>query len=119
MDEEQKKWQRQFLNNSGGTREVFRIGCAIAIWLGIGIGLYLWSDNLGYMLICIGIFFIFVVLSAVWQPAYSLLRKIYGNENIPHEVMPHESSWWSYIPLVILLVISIALVVRGIAILIK
>jgi hypothetical protein len=114
MDDEQKKWQEQYWKNSGGTKEVFRFGCAFAILLGIGIGLYFWSGSIGYMLICIAFYFSFPTLTAYWQPTYSLLRKILGNENIPPKLMPSQRKWWSYIPLVIRLGISTALLIKGI-----
>jgi hypothetical protein len=119
MDEEQKKWQEQFWKNSGGTSEVFRFGCAFAIWLAIGIGLTIWSGNVGYALICMAIFFTFPTLTAYWQPAYSLLRRIFGNKDIPPKLMLHKRKWWSYIPLAIRLTISTAILFKGIELLIK
>jgi hypothetical protein len=119
MDEKQKKWYQQFSDNSGGTREVFRLGCAIAIWLNISIGLYLWTNNLGYTLICIGTFFAFAFLSVFWQPAYSLLRKIFGNENLPLRVMPYKLTWWGYTPMVILLLISLFILAKGVVLIFK
>jgi len=117
MNDEQKKWQQQFLNNSGGTREVFRLGCVFTIWLGTGIGLTLWSNNGGYILFCFGVFITFAFLSAIWQPAYSLLRKIFGNENLPRKIMPYKNTWWSYTLLIFWFVLSIAIVLKGIQLL--
>ena len=119
MDEEQKKWQEQFWNSSGGTREVFRLGCAIALWQGMGLALTIWSGNVGYMMICLAIFFIFPTLTAYWQSAYSLLRKIIGNQNMPSGIMSYKHKWWSYIPLAIKLIFSAALLIKGIELLIK
>lgn len=119
MDDKQKEWQRKFYENSGGTREIFRFGCAIIIWLTIGIGLYLWSNNAGYVLIFTGILFTFIFLSTNWQPVYSLLRIIFGNEDLPRKVMPYKNTWWSYILLIFYLVVSIAIVLKGIQLLIK
>jgi len=119
MDDDQKKLQEQFWNNSGGPREVSRLGCALAVWLGIGIGLTVWSGNIGYLLICMAIYFIFPTLIGYWQPAYSLLRKILGNENMPPKIIPYKRKWWGFIPLAIRLVISVALFFKGIELLIR
>ena len=119
MDEEQKKWQEQFWNNSGGPREVFRLGCALAVWLGTGIGLTTILNNVGYVLICMAIFFGFASLTAIWQPAYSLLRRIVGNENMPHKLLPYKYKWWNYIPLIFMLTISFSFLLKGIQALIK
>ena len=119
MDQEQKEWREQFWKNSGGTREVIRLGCAFVIWLGIGMGLYFWSGNVGYLLISMAFFFSFPTLTQYWQPAYSLSRKILGNENIPPRLMPFHRKWWNYVPLLIRLAISIAIFIKGIQILLQ
>ena len=119
MNEEQKKWQEEFSSNSGGTTEVLRVGCAFIIWHVIGIGLYLWSGNMGYMLIWIAISLSFITLSTRWQPTYSLLRKILGNKNLPPKLITNKSNWWSYISLVITLAIPIFLLVEGVVLLTK
>ena len=118
MNDEQKIWREQYWTNSWGVREFTRIGCAFFIWQGIGIGLTIWSGNIGYVLVCVAIYFSFPILSMSWQPAYSVLRKIIGNNNLPTEMMPRNRKWWSYIPLAIRLVISIVLLIKGIEFLI-
>ena len=117
MNEEQKKWQDQFWKNSWGIRELFRFGCAFIIWQAIGIGLTIWSGNVGYVLICMAFYFTFPTLTGYWQPAYSFLRKILGNENMPPKLMPSQRKWWSYIPLVIRFGISSFLLIKGIELL--
>src|SRR5574341_1324169 len=93
MDEEQKKGYDQF-SAGFGVEEFLRFGCAFVIWQGMGIGLFFLSGNVGYMLICIAIYFTFPTLTACWQPAYSLLRKILGNKNLSPKLTPYKRKWW-------------------------
>ncbi len=118
MNEEQKNWYQQY-SASFGVKELFRFGCAFAIWQGLGIGLSLWSGNIGYLLIWFATYLTFQFLPAYWQPAYSFLRIILGNQNMPPKLMLHTRKWWSYIPLVIVLAISTIFLIKGIEFLIK
>src|SRR5574342_694199 len=111
MNDEQKEWSKQYTSNIGA-KEFLRLGCAIMLWVFIGVGVSLIFELLGYSVhnIVFGTFFIilfvlpFVAYSR--KPAYSLLRKILGNENLPREPYPRSNMkitrpprpWWSYLP---------------------
>jgi len=112
MDEEQKKWYQQY-SSSFGVKEVLRAGCAILTWQFIGVALALLiaipGKNEIFADMIFGIFTISIFAFPFlirWQPAYSLLRLMIGNKNLPLEPMPHSTikaphqprSWWSYIP---------------------
>ena len=94
MDDEQKKWRKQY-SSSLGAKEYIRLSCAIVIWQFIGVAIALAialpGKNGKFSDIVIAIFtlsiFAIPFLSRRWQPAYSLLRKIMGNKNLPTEPM--------------------------------
>ena len=112
MDEEQQKWYKQYLS-SFGVKEVLRAGCAILAWQFLGVALALIiaipGKNEIFAQVIFGIFtlsiFVFPFLIR-WRPAYSLLRAIIGNENLPTEPMPRSTTklphqpkpWWAYLP---------------------
>jgi hypothetical protein len=111
MDEKQKEWNRQYTSNINGT-ESLRLGCAIMVWVLIGVGASLALDLAGYSggSIIFGIFLIvmlvFPFIAISRRPTYMLLRKILGNENLPEQPYPgpatkiqHQSlPWWAYSP---------------------
>ena len=120
MDEEQRKWSHQYSSNLGA-REFLRFGCTFLLWLLIGPALSLTLGNVVYFLIFLVGVFVFPFL-ARRQPAYSLLRLIFGNKNLPYEPMPGgirktqsaPRPWWSYLPgirgwLMFLLLLSFAI----------
>ncbi|MEW6083792.1 MAG: hypothetical protein AB1607_04270 [Chloroflexota bacterium] len=119
MNEEEKKWQEQYAKNSTGNREIFRLGCVLVIWYAIGVGLTIWSGNVGYVLICFAAYLSFPALTGYWQPAYALSRKILGNESLPPSLMPRKFKWWNYLPLAIRLAISAALLFKGVEFLVR
>jgi len=114
MDDEQKEWQKQFWINFG-LREYFRFGCAFIIWIFILVALSIAFAFAGYSAnstsiifsaILVITIFVFPFIARSWRPAYSLLRKILGNDNLPMEPMPRsrikiprqQRPWWSYLP---------------------
>jgi hypothetical protein len=105
MNDEQRKWKKQY-SSCFGTREFLRLAIAILAWIFAGLAI---SSIVGSSTIFIAFFFVLFLFSFVsprWKPAYSLLRKIIGNQNLPTEPLSHtvaKSSsqarvWWSYIP---------------------
>ena len=113
MDEEQKNWRQQYTSNIG-VREVLRLGFAFVIWILILIVLSIPFGFAGYssssiswifstILVITILAFPFIAFS--WKPAYSLLRKILGNKNLPTEPRPHSIvkiprrplPWWGYL----------------------
>ena len=111
MNEEPKEWSRRY-NLSIGMKEIIRLGCAIIIWIFIGVVISLALELAGYSLssIVFGIFFVspfvFAFIAASRKSTYSLLRKILGNENLPHEPFPRSTvkiphrplPWWAHLP---------------------
>jgi hypothetical protein len=109
MDEEQKKWHEQFWRNFGAS-EYLRFSCFVGIWMLLAVALSLIFYNtklIGILLITVFLvsLFAFAIFSRTWKPAYSFLRKILGNKNLPSEPMPHSTvkiprqslPWWGYL----------------------
>ncbi|MBI3162622.1 MAG: hypothetical protein HYZ23_08935 [Chloroflexi bacterium] len=113
MNEEQKEWYKRFWS-SFGVREFLRFGCAFFIWEFIGLGLYIWLNNIGILIVFMSVYFSFPILTAGWQPAYSVLRKILGNPNMPEKIMPSKKNWGYYISLAVRLAISTMMIYGGI-----
>ena len=111
MDEKQKEWYQQYSSNIGA-KEILRLGCAIMLWIFIGLGISVPIAFAGYSngFMIFVIFFIILLLSPFIaysrKPIYSLLRKILGNENLPMEPMPRSTMkiprqplpWYGYLP---------------------
>src|SRR5689334_6688772 len=111
MNDKQKAWNRQYTSNIG-TKEFVRLGCAIMLWIFIGIGVSFAFELAGYSAsgMAFGIFiiilFVFPFIAYSRKSTYSLLRKILGNENLPIEPMPRSTvklqreprPWWAYLP---------------------
>lgn len=111
MDEKQREWSSQYSSNIG-TGEFFRLGFAILLWIFTGIGLSLaiglegFSGGFVVFAIFLIILFVFAFITALWEPTYSLLRKLLANENLPREPFPRSTTktsrkprqWWSYLP---------------------
>ena len=109
MNEERNKWSKQFSSNVGA-RELLRLGCFIVIWMllaGALSSIFYTSQLIQLLLFTIFLIslFAFAIVSQTWKPAYSLLRKIVGNKNLPSEPM-HPSTvkiprqrlpWWGYL----------------------
>jgi len=105
MDDKQKEWYRQY-SVSFGVREFFRFGCVFFIWMLIGIALTFMFRSSTILTIFLVIPFIFAIVGRQWKPAYFLLLKIWGNENLPAEPMPRSTMkiprqplpWYGYLP---------------------
>jgi len=110
MNEERNKWSKQ-LSSNFGAKEFLRFGCAVMIWLFIGLAIsipigvagYSWASMI--FVIFLSTILVFPFVTRRWKPAYSLLRKILGNKNLPSEPMPYSIvkiprqplPWWGYL----------------------
>jgi len=97
MDDEQKKWRKQY-SSSLGAKEYIRLSGAIVIWEFIGMAIALAialpgkNEKLSDIIIAIFTLSIFVFPILIrWRLAYSLLRAIVGNKNLPTEPMPRST----------------------------
>jgi hypothetical protein len=118
LDDEQKKWQKQYASNFG-TREFIRLAVAIVAWIFLGLAI---STIVGSSAI-FAVFFIalfgFAIISSRWGPTYYLLRRIIGNDNLPTEPFPRTlimfskqpRPWWSYLPSLWWLLLDVILLV--------
>ena len=111
MDEEQKEWRKRYTSNIGA-KEVLRLGCAMILWIFIGVGMSVlfasrgYSNSFIFFVIFFIMLFVFPFIAYSREPMYSLLRKILGNENLPIEPMPRSTMkiprqplpWWAYLP---------------------
>src|SRR6185295_1897814 len=121
MDEEQRKWQKQYSSHMG-VREVLILGAANIGWLLIGLVLSVVTRFLPLFLIFLVSTFVFAVVSTRWKPAYSVLYKLLGNKHLPTEPFPHRfklfskepRAWWSYLPSLWLLVLDVILLILAI-----
>ncbi|HLO17989.1 MAG TPA: hypothetical protein VK206_24375 [Anaerolineales bacterium] len=107
MDDKRKQWSEQF-NKNLGVRELLRFSCASGIWISLGIAISVAIAVTGYtrseyaFLLFLITFFIFPIIAMTWLPAYTLFRKILGNENLPAEPMPRPTVKISRQPLPLL-----------------
>ncbi len=103
MNDEQKEWKRQYYTNLG-SREFFRLACAIVTWLFAGIVLTFVFKNGIFFDVFFITMFVFPFVAHSWKPAYLVLREILGNKNLLSELMPlslikpQPRPWWSYLP---------------------
>lgn len=105
MDEEQKEWH-QIYSASIGASEFLRFGCFFLFWIFSGVALAITFNNFAILVIFFITLFIFAIVAPRWRPAYFLLRKIVGNENLPTEPMPRTTTkrprqplpWYGYLP---------------------
>lgn len=111
MNDEHKEWSKQY-TSSIGVKEFFRVGCAIILWVFIGVGISLAFELNGYSIgsIIFSIFFIamfvFPFIAFRYKPAYLFLRKVLGNKSLPTSPPPSSNEktfrqprpWWSYLP---------------------
>jgi magnesium-transporting ATPase (P-type) len=122
MDEEQRKWQKQYSSHMGAREFLILIG-AIMGWVLIGALISVMTNSFAVFLIFFVSMLVFAVVSTRWKPAYSILYKLLGNKNLPTEPFPRAFSlhsrqqrvWWSYLPglwWLILVVILLLLVIR-------
>lgn len=118
MDDEQKEWYKQF-SASLGAEEFIRFGCAFVLWQLTGLGMTLWLQNVGIMMIFLAPVFLFPTLVTRWQPAYSLFRKITGNPKMPNGLMSGTRKWYFYISPTIQLLISAILIYQGMRLLLR
>ena len=117
MNEEQKKWHKQFWDNFGVTAYL-RFGCFTTLWILLGIGLSNVFHSSGVLLIFTVLLMIYGALSLVWKPIYLIHRKILGNPNLPTEPIsfrrikaPHQTSrqripWLYYVPAILMAVLT-------------
>ena|SRR6266498_3946682 len=109
MKEERNRWSEQFSSNIGAS-ELLRLGCFVVIWMLLAVALssiFYTSQLIQILLFTIFLIslFAFAIFSQTWKPAYSLLRKIFGNKNLPNEPMPPSTvktsrqrlPWWGYL----------------------
>ena len=111
MEQQRKKWLAQYAANIGA-QEFLRLGCAILLWIFIGLGLTVpfalagYSNRFLIFVIFFIMLFMFPFIAYSRKPMYWLLRKILGNENLPTEPMPPSTMkirrqplpWYSYLP---------------------
>jgi hypothetical protein len=109
MDDDRREWQRKFTSNFVA-REFLRLMGAWLIWtflsvvLGIALGVFI--DSAVVSTILIFAFFVLLIVSPTWKPAYSVFRMILGNKNLPTEPRPRSHTklvfqkhpWWYYLP---------------------
>src|SRR5258706_10727261 len=89
MDEEQKKWLNQYYSNIGG-KEFLKLGCAIAIWIPIGVVISIVFNN--GTVATIFIFSMLVLPFLIrWRPVYLIFRTILGNKNLPPDPIPRST----------------------------
>jgi hypothetical protein len=120
LDEKQKDWQQQFTSNLGAV-ELLRFAGAFLLWLLIGIGVALLFPS---AVVSTTIFISFLLSTVVFgfvatrpRPAYSFLRIIFGNKNLPKEPFPghirrihtEPLPWWAYLPQLWNLLLTLAL----------
>ncbi len=104
MDDRRKAWSEQY-NKNFGVKELLRFSCASGIWMSLGVALSVALASTGYtaaeyvFLIFLITFFAFPIIAITWVPAYTLFRKILGNENLPAEPMPRSTVKTSRQPL--------------------
>jgi hypothetical protein len=116
LDEEQRKWLKQY-NSSLGVREFLRVGCATTVWILAGLALSLLVDSSNLFTVFFLAMFAFAVVAPKWKVTYSVLRKILGNESLPVEPFPRPVNkptlqarpWWSYLPSVWWLILDLIL----------
>lgn len=95
MDEEQKKWQGG-LWKYFGPKEFVRFVIILLSLLFSGLILSIVFKNPGFVMLAIAIQFSILWLAPYWQPAWIVLRKISGNENIPARLPKFQGEWWGY-----------------------
>jgi hypothetical protein len=108
MDEDQKEWVKKYYECIGG-KEILRFMGAFIGWLLISIlisVIVFRSTFIFFIFLSIPILIAYLSGRRRWKPAYHLLRRIYGNPNIPMDPMPWSKEppikqprpWWSYLP---------------------
>ena len=117
MNEEQKKWERQYWDNIGIT-ELFRAGCALSVLISLGIGLSASFHAAWLTIILFELLAILGGISRFWQPLYKIHRKILGNPNLPTEPKPIRRTkaprpttsqpipWVFYVPAILMAIVS-------------
>jgi hypothetical protein len=85
MDEEQREWQKQLAKNFG-LREYIRFMAAFIVWIFLGVALCIILGSIVPFIVFLLAPFAFA--GPRWKPAYSLLRLILGNKNLPIDPMP-------------------------------
>jgi hypothetical protein len=96
MDDNRNAWSKRF-NKNYGVREVLRFSGAFGIWMSLGVAISVALAVRGYaageyvFLVFLMVFFMFPMIARTWAPAYTLLRKILGNANLPTEPMPRST----------------------------
>jgi hypothetical protein len=93
------------------------IGVAL-IWKMTGLTLA-FAFNFGIFIIFIVIFYTILWLFPYWQPAYSIVYRIVGNNDISPTLEPLHMKWWQYISPGIRFVFLAYLLYIGINLLLK
>ncbi len=118
MDEEQRKWQKQYTSHIGA-REFLILGGVVMGWILVGLLISVVTETLTVFLVFFLSVFVFAILSTRWKPAYVILYKILGNKNLPKEPFPRgitmlpkePRAWWSYLPNLWWLILDMILLV--------
>ena len=116
MDEERQAWHKQFGSNFGA-REYVRFAVVFIIWMFLGGALSIILGSSVVIIMFLFAAFTWAAVSSRWKPAYSLLRIILGNKNLPTEPMPpgtlksptQKRPWWSYLPTIWWLLLDLLL----------
>jgi len=95
MNDEQKKWYNQ-ASASFGPNEFLRFGCAYMGWMIAGLILG-FKFNIGITIIFIGIAHVILWFAPYWKPAFTLARRLMGNNNIPPELPKVKYTGWGFI----------------------
>jgi len=118
MDEEQRKRSNQFAGNFGAN-ELLRFGCVFITVQVAGIALGFLLKNFGIALISIALTFGILWLAPYWQPAYTIVHIIMGNQNIPPTLPKYQRKWWNYISITIKVIMLLAILGTGLQLLFK
>ncbi|MEW6028248.1 MAG: hypothetical protein AB1554_02070 [Chloroflexota bacterium] len=119
MGERWKEWDYQFWSNIGPV-EIFRFGCASALWLFLGVWIGGTLHSLSIILITLAIFLVYPLVATKWKPIYQIHRAILGNKNLPINPAPPMEKikvneprwrrpWYAYLPGIWFLLVNLLL----------
>src|SRR5215207_9428277 len=118
MNGGQKEWYKRY-STGCGAEEFLRIGCVYAIWQMTNLGLSLWLKNSGIIMVFLAVTFIFASLAIRWQQVYTLLQRTTENEKAPIECRPSTQKWWTFVTLVLKLVLPTPLNNNGLRLILR
>ena len=116
MDDDQQKWSKQYAANFGA-KEFLRFGGAFMTLLIVGLALGMAFHNAGIIIIFIVLSHGILWFAPYWQPAYTIVHKIMGNQDLPSILPNSQKKWWYYIPIVIKIIILLAVLRLGLQLL--